>query len=339
MDEESAMQDDGCLPLAAGYRLLRVIGEGGFGMVYEALQLGPIRRRVALKVLKPGTATAQILARFEAERQALALMDHPHIARVHDAGETDDGRPFIAMELVEGVCIDEHLRGQSEAVKLPLFVSVCRAIGHAHRRGVIHRDLKPSNLLIDRSDPEHPQPKVIDFGVAKALDAPLTEAPMFTAMRQLVGTPGYMSPEQLSAQRSLTDTRTDIFALGKILRELLTGEPPVLGESSAGRLPRELEWICHKATHPDAERRYASADEFAGDVERYLDGRAVKAGPESLFYHIGKWMAQHRLTTAGGLIALVTVALSLGAMMLSFRKTREALHTGEQALRVSAIAQ
>lgn len=339
LDEESAMQDDGCLPLADGYRLLRVIGEGGFGMVYEALQLGPIRRKVALKVLKPGTATAQILARFEAERQALALMDHPHIARVHDAGETDDGRPFIAMELVEGVCIDEHLRGQSEAVKLSLFISVCRAVAHAHRRGVIHRDLKPSNLLIDRSDPKHPQPKVIDFGVAKALDAPLTEAPMFTALRQLVGTPAYMSPEQLSAQGSLTDTRTDIFALGRILRELLTGEVPRPGESSPVQLPRELEWICQKATHQDADRRYASADELAEDVERYLDGRAVKAGPESLFYHLGKWMAQHRLATAGAVVVLVTVALSLSAMMVSFRRTREALKNEEEARQISAVTE
>lgn len=336
---DGAIQNDLSLPLADGYRLVRGIGEGGFGVVYEAEQLGPIRRRVALKILKPGTATAQILARFEAERQALALMDHPHIARVYDAGETDDGRPFIAMELIAGPCINVYARGLGEAAILALFVKVCRAIAHAHHRGVIHRDLKPSNLLIDCSDPAQPQPKVIDFGVAKALDAPLTEAPMFTALRQLVGTPDYMSPEQLAALGPLADTRTDIFALGKILRELLSGKTTHPATPGAVKLPRELTWICQQATHTDASERYASADEFAADIERYLAGRAVKAGPESLLYLVGKWVRQHRAAAAGFILANLVVALALTAMMLSFRETREALRTEQAARRDSAASQ
>src|SRR2546423_969304 len=203
------------------YKLLEQIGEGGFGVVFMAEQMHPIRRKVALKVLKPGMDTRQIVARFEAERQALALMEHANIARVFDGGETASGRPYFVMELVKGVPItdfcDQNRLGVRE--RLGLFVSVCQAVQHAHTKGVIHRDLKPSNVLVTLYDGT-PVVKVIDFGVAKAVGQPLTDRTLFTNFAQLVGTPLYMSPEQAALSGLDVATRSDIYALGAMLYEL-----------------------------------------------------------------------------------------------------------------------
>jgi tetratricopeptide (TPR) repeat protein/tRNA A-37 threonylcarbamoyl transferase component Bud32 len=209
------------------YKLLQEIGEGGMGSVWMAEQEVPVRRRVALKVVKLGMDTKQVIARFEAERQALALMDHPNIARVLDAGATDTGRPFFVMELVRGVPITEYCdqNNLSPQQRLELFIPVCKAIQHAHQKGIIHRDIKPSNILVTLHDGV-PVPKVIDFGIAKAVDQPLTEKTLFTRFEQFMGTPAYMSPEQAEMSGLDIDTRSDIYALGVLLYELLTGKPP-----------------------------------------------------------------------------------------------------------------
>ncbi len=212
------------------YKLLQQIGEGGCGIVYMAEQLEPVRRRVALKVIKLGMDTKSVIARFEAERQALALMDHPNIAKVLDAGATDTGRPYFVMELVRGIKITEHCdeNDLSTAERLKLFMEVCHAIQHAHQKGIIHRDIKPSNILVTVSEPGTAGcPKVIDFGIAKATTGqPLTDKTAFTAFEQFIGTPAYMSPEQAMMTSLDIDTRTDIYALGVLLYELLTGKTP-----------------------------------------------------------------------------------------------------------------
>jgi serine/threonine protein kinase/tetratricopeptide (TPR) repeat protein len=209
------------------YKLLREIGEGGFGTVYHAEQLRPVRRDVALKIIKLGMDTKQVIARFDAERQALAMMDHPNIAKVFDAGSTEAGRPFFVMELVKGVPITEYCDTNRLTIRerLDLFVAACRAVQHAHQKGIIHRDIKPSNVMVTLLD-GRPAPKVIDFGIAKATNSRLTEQTLLTEQRQLVGTPQYMSPEQADAGALDIDTRTDIYSLGVLLYELLTGVTP-----------------------------------------------------------------------------------------------------------------
>src|SRR5436309_2050184 len=210
------------------YKLLQQIGEGGCGVVYMAEQTEPVRRRVALKVIKLGMDTKQVIARFEAERQALALMDHPNIAKVLDAGATETGRPYFVMELVRGIKITDYCdeANLSTRERLGLFIQVCQAIQHAHQKGVIHRDIKPSNILITVNDGVA-VPKVIDFGIAKATNQqPLTDKTVFTAFEQFIGTPAYMSPEQAVMSSLDVDTRSDIYSLGVLLYELLTGQTP-----------------------------------------------------------------------------------------------------------------
>lgn len=209
------------------YKLLEQIGEGGFGVVWMAEQEEPVRRRVALKIIKLGMDTKEVVARFEAERQALALMDHPNIASVFDGGATDAGRPYFVMELVKGLPITEYCDAQklSTEERLKLIIQVCEAVQHAHQKGIIHRDLKPSNILVTVKA-DKPVPKVIDFGVAKATQARLTEKTYFTQFRQWIGTPAYMSPEQAGLASLDVDTRSDVYALGVLLYELLTGHTP-----------------------------------------------------------------------------------------------------------------
>ncbi len=209
------------------YKLLQQIGEGGCGVVYMAEQKEPVRRRVALKVIKLGMDTKQVIARFEAERQALALMDHPNIAKVLDAGATDAGRPYFVMELVRGIKITDYCDQNNLAThqRLELFMQVCRAIQHAHQKGIIHRDIKPSNILVTLHDGVA-VPKVIDFGIAKATEQRLTDKTLFTALEQFIGTPAYMSPEQAELSGLDIDTRSDIYSLGVLLYELLTGQMP-----------------------------------------------------------------------------------------------------------------
>jgi serine/threonine protein kinase len=316
---EADLSED--LPLVEGYRLKRLLGEGGFGQVYEAEQLAPIRRPVAMKVLRQGCSTRELLTRFEQERQALALMNHPHIARIFDAGETEDGRPYIAMELVEGGTIDVAARDLCLREKVSLMRDVAKAVAHAHLKGIIHRDLKPSNLLIAEGDGGILEPKVIDFGIAKALDGPLVTGVMYTQVRQVVGTPGYMSPERLhsSQNRSAADTRADVFALGAIFWELLTGSTPLQspdGEETRVRLPggaavpAELRWITEKATDAEIGRRYATAGALAEDLEAWLEGRPLVAAPRSTFYVLSKWAKRHR-AMAALIAALMLSVISL----------------------------
>jgi serine/threonine protein kinase len=228
------------------YRILERIGEGGFGEIYAARQTEPVKRRVALKILKAGMDTKAVLARFEAERQALALMDHPNIAKVLDAGETHQGRPYFVMDLVKGVPITEYCEKHALSIRerLELFVPVCQAVQHAHQKGIIHRDLKPSNVLVTVGDGSPPHPKVIDFGIAKATTATLTERTIYTQQGQLMGTPAYMSPEQAEMGALDVDTRTDIYSLGVVLYELLCGslpfDPATLAEKGYAEMQRIL---------------------------------------------------------------------------------------------------
>ncbi|HEX4122897.1 MAG TPA: serine/threonine-protein kinase [Verrucomicrobiae bacterium] len=209
------------------YKLLQIIGEGGCGVVYMAEQQEPVVRRVALKVIKLGMDTKAVVARFEAERQALAMMDHPNIAKVLDVGATDTGRPFFVMELVRGIKITDYCNQNKLPARdrLELFILVCQAIQHAHQKGIIHRDIKPSNILVTLHDGV-PVPKVIDFGIAKATQGRLTDQTLFTAFEQFIGTPAYMSPEQAEMSGLDIDTRCDVYALGVLLYELLTGQTP-----------------------------------------------------------------------------------------------------------------
>jgi WD40 repeat protein/serine/threonine protein kinase len=209
------------------YKLLEKVGEGGCGVVYVAEQTEPVRRRVALKVIKLGMDTKQVVARFEAERQALAMMDHPNIAKVLDAGTTDVGRPFFVMELVRGIRITDYCDQNNLSTKerLNLFIKVCQAVQHAHQKGIIHRDIKPSNILVTLHDGV-PVPKVIDFGIAKATEGRLTDATVYTQLHQFIGTPAYMSPEQAEMSGLDIDTRSDIYSLGVLLYELLAGSTP-----------------------------------------------------------------------------------------------------------------
>ncbi len=242
---EAGVRAEGPPPEIPSYRITRTLGEGGMGIVYLAEQTEPVRRQVALKVIRSGLDTREVVARFEAERQALARLDHPAIARVYDAGQTADGRPWFAMEYVDGERITDHcdrLRlGTGE--RLELFVQICEGIQHAHHRGIIHRDVKPSNVLVGTLD-GRPSPKIIDFGVAKATEQRLTERSLFTELGVLVGTPEYMSPEQAGMGPLDVDTRTDIYSLGVLLYELLTGElpfdPATLRASALGEILRRI---------------------------------------------------------------------------------------------------
>ena len=254
------------------YKLLQKIGEGGCGVVYMAEQEEPVRRRVALKVIKLGMDTAAVIARFEAERQALALMDHPNITRVLDAGATDSGRPYFVMELVRGIpitryCDEENL---STAQRLLLFVQVCHALQHAHQKGIIHRDIKPTNILVTMHD-DVAVPKVIDFGIAKATQGRLTDKTVFTAFEQFMGTPAYMSPEQAQFNDLDVDSRSDIYSLGVLLYELLTGRPPFdpktlrqCGIDEIRRIIREVE-----PPRPSAQLSTLSENDRAAIAKRH----------------------------------------------------------------------
>ena len=217
------------------YKLLQEIGEGGMGVVFMAEQKSPVRRKVALKIVKPGLDTRDVIARFEAERQALALMDHPNIARVLDAGSEKRGRPFFVMELVHGISITEYCNQAKLTTRdrLKLFIPVCHAVQHAHQKGIIHRDIKPSNILVTLHDGK-PIAKVIDFGIAKAVDCRLTEKTLFTRFGEFIGTPAYMSPEQTQLSGLDVDTRSDVYALGALLYELISGVPPFGTERFSG---------------------------------------------------------------------------------------------------------
>jgi len=341
------------------YRLLRVLGEGGMGILYLAWQEQPVKRRVALKIIKPGMDSKRVIARFEAERQALALLDHPNIARIHDAGTTQTGRPYFVMEHIRGLPIteycDKHMLTTEQ--RLRLFQQVCEAVQHAHQKGIIHRDLKPSNILV-ATDGDKAIPKIIDFGVAKAISQPLSERTLLTEDSQLLGTPEYMSPEQADMAGEDIDTRSDVYSLGVLLYALLTGTLPFdsdtlrtggiehirqviretdpktpstrltkLGDEAkklaesrrtevaalAKRLHRELEWIPLKAMRKDRAERYRSASELADDIENYLHGAPLIAGPLGPGYRLKKFVRRNRVLVGG--IAAVLVVLLAGVVV------------------------
>ena len=255
------------------YHLLSVLGSGGMGVVYLAEQEQPLRRRVALKLVKRGMDSKEVLARFESERQALALMSHPGIAKVFDAGTSEDGRPYFVMEHVAGMPITEYCDRNrlSSRQRLELFVEVCDAVQHAHTKGIIHRDIKPSNVLVSVQD-SRPLPKVIDFGVAKAVSQRLTEKTLFTQLGVMIGTPGYMSPEQAEVTGLDVDTRTDVYSLGVLAYELLVGELPF----DAKRL-RQAALAGAAADHPGggaAEAQRAADDSGRQRLRTWRSGAA-----------------------------------------------------------------
>ena len=294
-DEPAAETMDDVVGSTIGpYCLQQRIGVGGCGAVYMAEQHEPVRRRVALKIIKLGMDTRSVIARFEAERQALAIMEHPNIARVLDAGATDAGRPFFVMEFVHGIRITEYCDANTLAVpeRLKLFIQVCHAIQHAHQKGIVHRDIKPSNILVTMVDGA-PLPKVIDFGIAKAIEQKLTDQTTFTMEGHFIGTPAYMSPEQAQMGGMDIDTRSDIYSLGVLLYELLTGRTPFDGkkllESSMEELQRTLREeeparpsvmlaaLAREQRAAIASARGLEADRLAGLVRDDLDWIAMKA--------------------------------------------------------------
>jgi len=341
------------------YKLLSVLGEGGMGIVYLAEQEGQIRRKVALKIIKPGMDSKRVIARFETERQALALLDHPGIAQVYDAGTTEQGRPYFVMEHVRGLPITEYCDRHKLTVenRLRLFQQVCLAVHHAHQKGIIHRDIKPSNILVSAEN-DKPIPKIIDFGVAKAISQPLTERTLFTEDSHLLGTPEYMSPEQADMVNEDIDTRSDIYSLGVLLYVLLAGILPYdsktfreggvehirriiretdpktpstrlakLGEEATKlaenrrleinaltrHLKKELEWIPLKAMRKDRAERYRSASELADDIENYLIGEPLIAGPPGTGYKLKKFVRRNRILV--GSIAAVLIVLVAGIVV------------------------
>ena len=366
------------------YTLRQKLGEGGFGEVWMAEQSRPISRKVALKIIKAGMDTREFLARFESERQALAMMEHPNIAKVLDAGATAAGRPYFAMELVRGIPITRYCdeAGLGTDARLALFSDVCSAIGHAHQKGVIHRDIKPSNVLVTLHG-DRPVVKVIDFGIAKAVEGKLTDLTLFTRFEQFLGTPAYMSPEQASLSGLDIDTRADIYGLGVLLYELLVGKPPFesrtlveAGYDEMRRIIREVEpsrpsarlktttteeriqiaqarkippdkvsrmvepdldWIVLKAIEKDRTRRYATADELARDVDRFLAHEPVMATPPSAAYLFGKFARRHRFALrAATIIALLMVFATAVSSWLALRATKAEQLASEKLAEASA---
>jgi serine/threonine protein kinase len=291
--------------IAGRYRLLEEIGEGGMGTVWVAEQSEPVRRRVAIKLIKPGMDSRQVLSRFEVERQALALMDHPNIAKVFDGGVTHEGRPFFAMEYVKGVPITEFCDSARVNVegRLKLFVQVCQAVQHAHQKGIIHRDLKPSNLLICLYD-GRPVPKVIDFGLAKAINQPLTEHSFYTAHGAMVGTPLYMSPEQAEFNNLDIDTRSDIYSLGVILYELLTGTTPLDRQRIKNAIGQEIVRLIKEDEPSKPSRKLLSSGSLPSvAAQRNLEPaqltRLVRGDPDWIVMKSLEKERSRRYATAG----------------------------------------
>ena len=339
-----------------GFELLEKIGEGGMGLVFKARQTTPVQRIVALKVLRFGAESKRIVERFEAERQTLALLDHPNITKILDGGITETGRPYFVMEYVDGCPITEYCENNKLNVRqrLRLFCDVCKAIQHAHLRGIIHRDIKPANVLVKLTN-DLPIVKVIDFGIAKLIDPDLADT-KHTINGQLLGTLGYMSPEQADQGHfGDIDSRTDIYSLGALLYALLTGVTPVeIPKSSNMSILRTLEtirdkepvcpstrihsqqpdedmpkvaevkgdldWIVMKAIHSDRNRRYESAASFARDVERHLVGVPVEAAGPNFWYKVKKHFHKHRTAVVlAGLCVILMLTAAIGGSLLAIK--------------------
>ncbi|MEL7311201.1 MAG: serine/threonine-protein kinase [Pseudomonadota bacterium] len=328
--------------------IVRRIGAGGMGNVYLGQQQEPFNRSVAIKLVRAGLQVNEMLARFDAERQVLARMNHPSIAQVFDAGALDNGQPYVVMEYIDGQPLDQYCESTNPSLesRLDLFAAICDGVQHAHQRGVIHRDLKPSNVLVDKSG----RAKIIDFGIAKLIEP--DDDPQLTQMDQTVGTPQYMSPEQAGFKHDEVDTRSDVYALGVLLFEMLTGSPPydVAGKSpldvrqlilesdpprassrvssslpfSAISIRGDLDWIAAKAMARDKERRYGSPAELAADLLRYRNNLPVTAGPDELLYRMRKFVRRHRAGVAVATVALITVVLGLAGTSVGLLRALEA---------------
>jgi eukaryotic-like serine/threonine-protein kinase len=353
------------------YRPLRELGEGGCGIAYLAEQLAPVKRHVALKIIKPGMDTKAVIARFEAERQLLALMDHPNVAKVFDAGSTATGRPYFVMELVRGSRITEFCEQLrlSIAERLQLFIQVCQAIQHAHHKGVMHRDIKPSNVLVTMHDGV-PVVKVIDFGIAKATQGSLSEQTQHTAIDQFIGTPAYVSPEQTELTQRNVDTRSDIYSLGVLLYELLTGytpldtqellssspeemrrlvreeEPPTPSArlKSLARSPKEvqgdLDWIVMRCLEKEPMRRYQTVNDLLLDVQRYLRDETVEARPPSVVYTLCKFARRNRTMFAALLAAAIfVIAFAVNTSIQARRVAGERARVEQERQRGEKVAE
>jgi serine/threonine protein kinase len=377
--EENQREIEGAGVRIGRYKLIKRMGEGGCGVVYLAEQEEPVRRQVALKIIRLGMDTERVIARFEMERQALALMNHPNIAQVLDAGATETGRPYFVMELVPGVRITDYCdqHGLDLSSRLELFIEVCQAIQHAHQKGILHRDIKPSNILVVEHG-EKAVPKVIDFGIAKAVEGHLGDRRTVTVVEQFIGTPAYMSPEQAQTGGIDVDTRSDIYSLGALLYELLTGRPPFdakrlielgidqmrrellekdpprpskmllslesaeLAEVAKKRrseptrlvtgLKGDLDWIVTKAMEKDRQRRYATVNGLAVDVQRYLRNQPVSARPPSRWYLLGKLVRRNRVVFGAGAAVAAALIIGLGTSTVLFFREREARQQQEKLL-------
>jgi predicted Ser/Thr protein kinase len=354
-------QGEVALPHHIGrYRVLRLLGEGGMGAVYEAEQDSP-HRRVALKVIRPGLLAPALLKRFAQEVEILGRLHHPGIAQIYEAGGAQDGQPFFAMEFIRGLPLDEHarLRALPLPARVEMLARVCDAVQHAHDQGVIHRDLKPANILVE----ENGQPKVLDFGVARATDADLVSGAGLTRTGQLLGTPSYMSPEQVTADPAAIDHRADVYALGVILFELLAHrlpyrlenrplaeaarlileeEPPRLGSLNP-ELRGDVETIVAKALAKEPARRYPSAAELAADLRRWLAHEPIQARPPSALYYLRKFARRHKALVAGGVATVVALVLGLiGTLIFALAERDQrgrAEHNAEKALAAGKLAE
>ncbi len=372
-----AAQEEPLPDSIGGRKVLKKLGEGGFGVVYLAQQEAPVKMLVAVKVVRPGMGSSQVLARFETERMALELMNHPCIAGVMDSGVTEDGRPYFVLEHVEGETLTGYVARKNPPLRtrLELFEQVCFAVGHAHQKGVIHRDLKPSNVLVTEIDGK-PTPKVIDFGIAKAVRGPLSDRTMITQSAQIVGTPQYMSPEQVSFGEVEVDTRSDVYSLGALLYEVLTGTPPfetqrinkagaaelerIIREENppkpstrvvraanrtdtSGRLARDLkgdlDWIVAKAMEKDPARRYQTPAALGADLRRFLVGDAVEAGPPSGVYRVRKFIGRHRVEFAAvTAVMLALVAVVIVSLVFATRAERSRGNAERELAKFQAIS-